>query len=51
MSGEPPTKRAKFTDKKGKWNHFKKANRKTRIEIGDRGNVRLEFKFPFTRNH
>ncbi|KAG4067477.1 hypothetical protein HA402_003301 [Bradysia odoriphaga] len=37
MSGEPRSKRLKLTDKKGKWNHFKKPNRNARIEIGNRG--------------
>ncbi|XP_037050966.1 THUMP domain-containing protein 1 homolog [Bradysia coprophila] len=37
MSGEPQSKRLKLTDKKGKWNHFKKPNRNARIEIGNRG--------------
>ncbi|KAJ6640521.1 THUMP domain-containing protein 1 like [Pseudolycoriella hygida] len=38
MSGEPQSKRAKFSDKKGKWkNHFKNANQKPRIEIGSKG--------------
>lgn len=41
MSGEPQTKRAKLTDKKGKWNHFKKTHGKSRIEIGDKG-IQLE---------
>lgn len=37
MSGEPQNKRMKLTDKKGKWNHFKKPSRNARIEIGYRG--------------
>lgn len=37
MSAEPQSKRMKLTDKKGKWNHFKKSSRNARIEIGYRG--------------
>lgn len=47
MSGEPPAKRLKVSDKKSKKNHFRKQSRKARIEIGDRG---ILVKWDFLRN-